>query len=273
MTMKILLLLFMALGLAGLDAADLTTRDGQVYRKYTVLGHDAGYITIMYADGGGKIPLSQLPADLQAKYGYDSAKSSQFVQQDQAADRQARAQLAQAQFAAAQQQADTATRQQGQTTVPSGPLTGFASKFDSHLIVMRNGKPQDLNVHTLTGVKYWAFYYSASWCPPCRAFTPSLVSFYRDFKPSHPDFELVFVNADHTEDAMLNYMQDDNMAWPAIRYDDIHPGALGVGKYCGNGIPCLVLVDAGGKVLSDTNRNGEYVGPEMVMDDIKTMVK
>jgi nucleoredoxin len=269
MTMKTLLLLFLVLGVAGLDAADLTTRDGQVYRKYTVLGHDAGYITIMYADGGGKIPLSQLPADLQAKYGYDPAKSTQFVQQDKAAERQARSQLAQSQLASLQQQSAAANQHQ----VATGPLTGFAAQFDGHLIVMRDGKPQDLNAHTLAGVKYWAFYYSASWCPPCRAFTPSLVSFYHDFKPSHPDFELVFVNDDHAEDAMLSYMQDDSMAWPAIRYADLHPGALGVGKYCGDGIPCLVLVDANGKVLSDTNRNGQYVGPEMVVDDIKTMVK
>lgn len=279
--MKALVPALFFLTVYGLYAADLTTRDGQVYRDYTVIGHDTGFITIMYADGGGKIPLSQLPTDLQAQYGYDPAKSNAFVAQTVTADREARAQLAQAelaaqaQAAATQRQAATAAQQPaGQSFVnPNGPLTGFPAKFNGDLIVMRDGKPTDLDTHTLAGVKYWAFYYSASWCPPCRAFTPQLVSFYRDFKPTHPDFELIFVNDDQTEDAMLSYMQGDGMPWPAVRFSDIHDAGLEAKKYCGDGIPCLVLVDADGKVLSDTYRGGQYMGPEVVMDDIKTMVK
>ncbi len=46
-----------------------------------------------------------------------------------------------------------------------------------------------------------------------------------------------------------------------------------VRKYCGAGIPCLVLTDATGTVISDTYRGGQYMGPEVVVDDIKTMVK
>jgi hypothetical protein len=59
---------------------DLTTRDGKVYHGYKVLSHDAGFVTIMYSDGGGKIPLSQLPDDLQKKYGYNKAQADAFVQ-------------------------------------------------------------------------------------------------------------------------------------------------------------------------------------------------
>jgi hypothetical protein len=103
------LLLLLVLGMTRLPAEDLTTRDGKVYRNYTVLGHDIGYITIMYADGGGKIPLSNLPAELQAKYGYDPAKSAQFVKQDTEADRKARTDIAQTE--AAQKTADDAQQQ------------------------------------------------------------------------------------------------------------------------------------------------------------------
>jgi len=34
-----------------------------------------------------------------------------------------------------------------------------------------------------------------------------------------------------------------------------------------------VLTDATGTVISDTYRSGQYMGPEVVVDDIKTMVK
>jgi len=153
------------------------------------------------------------------------------------------------------------------------PLSGFAAKFKGSLLVMDGGSPRMLDTNTLAGVKYWAFYYSASWCPPCRAFTPDLVSFYRDFKPSHPDFELIFVNDDRSEDDMLAYMRNDSMPWPAVWFNDINDPSLEAKQYCGDGIPCLVLVDANGNVLSDTYVGGQYTNPHHVIDDIQTMVR
>ena len=123
---------------------------------------------------------------------------------------------------------------------------------------------------TLKDVKYFAFYYSASWCPPCRAFTPKLVDFYKEFKPKHPNFELIFVNHDQSEDKMLAYMTGDSMTWPAVRFDDIEK--VQGNQYCGRGIPDLVLVDAGGTVLSDSFNGYQYLGPYKVIDDIKRMV-
>ena len=140
-------------------------------------------------------------------------------------------------------------------------------------MVLDDGAPRALDTSTLIGVRYWAFYYSASWCPPCRAFTPDLVSFYRDFKPSHPDFELIFVNEDRSEDDMLNYMKSDSMPWPAVWYADIENPDLEAKKYCGEGIPCLVLVDADGQVLSDTFQSGQYTDPHHVIDDIRATVR
>ena len=74
---------------------DLVTRDGTVYHDYKVLGHDAGYLTIMYSDGGGKIPLSNLPDDLQKQYGYNKQQADAFVQASIAQDRQDREAIAQ----------------------------------------------------------------------------------------------------------------------------------------------------------------------------------
>jgi nucleoredoxin len=149
-------------------------------------------------------------------------------------------------------------------------LTGFPAQFHHHLVTVQDGHFQSLDSSTLKDVKFWAFYYSASWCPPCRAFTPKLVEFYNDFKAKHPNFELIFVNHDQNEDDMLAYMKGDAMTWPAVRFDDIE--SVQANKYCGPGIPDLVLVDSGGKVLSDSFNGQQYLGPEKVVDDIKSLV-
>jgi nucleoredoxin len=146
----------------------------------------------------------------------------------------------------------------------------FASKFEDHLVVLDDGSLKAFDASTLKDVKYWAFYYSASWCPPCRAFTPKLVDFYNDFKKSHPNFELIFVNHDQSADDMEAYMKADSMPWPAVRFSAIRTTNLNA--LCGSGIPDLVLTDENGKVLSDSFHGDNYVGPYQVMDDIKKMV-
>ncbi|KAF2899802.1 hypothetical protein ILUMI_06384, partial [Ignelater luminosus] len=44
------------------------------------------------------------------------------------------------------------------------------------------------------GVK--GFYFSANWCPPCRAFTPQLAEVYRLLRKREPGFEIIFVSSD-----------------------------------------------------------------------------
>jgi len=83
----VLLLFVFALQLSFARGEDLVTRDGTVYHDYKVLSHDAGYLTIMDSDGGGKIPLSNLPDDLQKKYGYNKQQADAAVQATIAQDR------------------------------------------------------------------------------------------------------------------------------------------------------------------------------------------
>jgi nucleoredoxin len=152
------------------------------------------------------------------------------------------------------------------------PPSTFVAQLKGHLIVMDHGSPKEFDASTLKDVKYWAFYHSASWCPPCRAFTPQLVDFYKYFKKSHPNFELVFVSADRDEESMRAYMKDDEMTWPALKFADSGQPGVSVQKYFGGGIPDLVLTDENGKVLSDSFHGQDYIGPTQVMNDIKKMV-
>jgi nucleoredoxin len=55
--------------------------------------------------------------------------------------------------------------------------------------------PEDIRYGDLPeGVR--GFYFSANWCPPCRAFTPQLAEVYRVIRKREPGFEIVFVSSD-----------------------------------------------------------------------------
>ena len=121
-----------------------------------------------------------------------------------------------------------------------------------------------------SSIKYYAIYYSASWCPPCHAFTPKLVDWYRTFKPNHHDFELIFVSEDMNEPAMAGYMTEMQMPWPAVNYAELPRSngtfrGPGIQQFANSGIPDLVLVDSSGKVLADSFNGGTYLGPESVI--------
>lgn len=120
--------------------------------------------------------------------------------------------------------------------------------------------------------KYYAFYYSAHWCPPCKAFTPSLVKFYDTMKARGADFEIIFVSADRSEQDMAKYMREFDMNWRAVAYD-VGRSDPAMKQFAGAGIPCLVFMDHTGKVLSDSYVNGNYVGPQRVLKDMRQVLQ
>ncbi|MEM9478107.1 MAG: thioredoxin-like domain-containing protein [Verrucomicrobiota bacterium] len=125
---------------------------------------------------------------------------------------------------------------------------------------------------------FYAFYYSASWCPPCRGFTPDLVKFYNTQKRKHPNFEIVFVSSDNSEDDMEEYMDDYKMEYPALEYK-AKGRTKEATKYAGGGIPCLVVVNAAGEVLSDSyvdvegSDKRQYRGPNAVLKEFEKILK
>ena len=119
-------------------------------------------------------------------------------------------------------------------------------------------------------VKYIALYFSAKWCPPCRKFTPKLVEYYNSINAQEKQFEVVFCSADRDPEGMISYMSTYGMKWPALKYQSRDL----LGHYAGDGIPCLVLIDATtGKVISASYIDGEYRSPYPVLEEIKALLK
>jgi nucleoredoxin len=63
---------------------------------------------------------------------------------------------------------------------------------------------------------------------------------------------------------MQTYMRETGMPWPAVDYQKLESKEA-IRKYAGSGIPCLVLVDSTGKVISDSYAGTEYLGPDKVL--------
>lgn len=138
------------------------------------------------------------------------------------------------------------------------------------LVTSRNGI---LRAHLDTEFekkKLVALYYSGFWCPQCRKFTPKLVAFYNRVAAAHPEFEVLFVSVDKSAPAMEGYMRDAGMPWPAVTFDKVASNEA-LRKYAGPGVPCLVVVDESGKVISDSFSGKDYRGPDAVLADLENM--
>lgn len=129
----------------------------------------------------------------------------------------------------------------------------------------RNG--QKVSADSLAKRDFILLYYSAHWCGPCRQFTPHLVKFYNTYKAGNT-FELIFVSCDRSASEMREYMASAAMPWPAVVFEQ--RGKLPMHRYStGNGIPCLVLLDKAGRVVSDSYNHGAYRGPVKVVQDLQ----
>lgn len=114
----------------------------------------------------------------------------------------------------------------------------------------------------------YLFFFSANWSSAGRKFTPQLVEYYNRVIPQHPEFEVIFFSADRSQFGMETYMAQSNMPWPAVGYDKLGGKAGAIKNNLVREIPCLVLADATGKILSYSHGGENAVGPEKVLADL-----
>jgi nucleoredoxin len=128
------------------------------------------------------------------------------------------------------------------------------------VLVDSDGKPY--HDDHLQNKKIFALYFGASWCPPCRAFSPDFVKYLNDTMPKHPELAVVMMSNDQQPDKMLEYMKEEKMPFPAVPLRDLNQSSLLL-SYSAQLIPELFIVDRFGKVLaSNDDHRGGRVDPK-----------
>ena len=129
----------------------------------------------------------------------------------------------------------------------AAPVAGsLASKLLTKLVA-RDGKA--VAAQAIGNPKYFAYYFSASWCGPCRSFSPKLIAEYEGLKRG--GVQVILAGCDSDKASMLAYMNTAGHIhpWPGICRQD--HGESGFAAYGVSGIPAIVIVDANGKVLAN----------------------
>ena len=134
---------------------------------------------------------------------------------------------------------------------PAAEPSVFDEVLDGNLVIL-DGKKFAKHELAAKPTKYYVFYYTASWCGPCQAFTPSLVEFYE--KNKNENFELVLITSDDSEDAMEGYAKEKKMPWPQLKQSKV---AAFEKKFDHGvtGIPSVIVCDLEGKIVSTNGRN------------------
>jgi len=135
------------------------------------------------------------------------------------------------------------------------------------LVYWRQGSLRHFDDETLETKKFYIFFFSANWSPGARRFTPRLVEYYNRVAPQHPEFEVIFFSADRSPFGMETYMGQANMPWPAVQYDKLASKAAIQNNFV-RGLPCLILVDSSGNILSNSYCTEKNLGPETVLADL-----
>jgi nucleoredoxin len=154
-------------------------------------------------------------------------------------------------------------------TAPASAGT-FTDSLDGKLVRLVDGKVKKVPKGHLAQKKVIALYYSAHWCPPCRAFTPELVKEYAKLAAEHPEFELILVSWDNNEKAMEEYMAWGSMNFPALQFDAIERNKT-VSALAASGIPYLVVVDADGNALLGKGEK-DWVHPTTILPRLQKLL-
>jgi thiol-disulfide isomerase/thioredoxin len=97
-----------------------------------------------------------------------------------------------------------------------------------------------------------------SWCGPCRAEAPKLVSLYRRLRER--GFEIIGVNGADEETDFNSFMSEQGMTWPQIR-EDI--GGLVQKLFRVESFPAYYLIGRDGTIVANS------IKPRVLIDEIE----
>ncbi|XP_039299128.1 nucleoredoxin isoform X2 [Nilaparvata lugens] len=95
-------------------------------------------------------------------------------------------------------------------------------------------------------------YFSAHWCPPCRAFTPQLIDTYNELKERGKKFQVLFVSSDRSVESFKSYLSI--MPWLALPYDESELRQDLAKLFDIHGIPTLVILNTDHSLITIDGR-------------------
>jgi len=138
-------------------------------------------------------------------------------------------------------------------------------ELEGKLISSVTGKPEPLDAKALP--RYLVFMRGSSTCPITRKFAPTLVKYYNDMKPKHPEFEVIWIMTESPADTAA-YAKATGFSWRAIEYEST--GAIpSVNQPITGKLPQLIVMDRTGKVLA----NGVQATAPAALQQLDTLLK
>nr|GMD63210.1 probable nucleoredoxin 1 [Ipomoea batatas] len=123
-------------------------------------------------------------------------------------------------------------------------LESILVKGEADFVIGKDGVK--IPVSDLVG-KNILLYFSAHWCPPCRAFLPKLVEAYHKIKAKDDAFEVIFISSDRDQSSFDEFFS--KMPWLAIPFGDDRKGSLSR-LFKVRGIPMLVAIGRTSRTLN-----------------------
>jgi hypothetical protein len=124
-------------------------------------------------------------------------------------------------------------------------------ELEGKLVSSVTGMPEPLDAKTLP--RYLVFYRGSSTCPITRRFTPTLIKYYQDMKPKHPEFEIIYIMTESVPDTE-KFAKAIGFSWRAVEYEST--GAMpSVNQPIDGRLPQLIVMDRTGKVLANGVQN------------------
>jgi len=132
----------------------------------------------------------------------------------------------------------------------------FAEIFGDVLLTKDGEKPTEA---VLAGKTAIGLYFSAHWCPPCRAFTPQLAGMYKDVL-TEKGMEIIFVSSDKDQGSFDEYYGE--MPWCALPFSKRAEKDQLSKKFKVSGIPMFVILGPDGALITNDGRGAVSKDPK-----------